>query len=109
MEVKEIIGKIIIVISAILFGLIGVLRCMEKSQQIQHYILSGYFVLFGAVLITAAIPIEFMVKYFSFLKGKVGIGIFMIFLGLLIFNWNAQLELVASLVLILSGAFHIIT
>ena len=107
MQKLQIVSKVAVGLSSALLAIVGIVRLFSKGENIGYYILSIYLIVFAAMAVASIIPFKILVKYFSFLSGMVGIGIFLIFSGLIILNWEKKLELISSLCLLAAGGCNI--
>ena len=103
----KIIAKIAAGAGALYLGAMGVMRFWESRTDGQFYILACYFVIFAAMIILAIIPVPFVTKFFSFLDGHIGLGLFLVFVGFLMFDWNRQIEFGNCLCLFGAAALNI--
>ena len=102
------ISRIAVFGSSGLLGVVGVLKLFTRGEKIGHYILCIYLMIFAAMSIGAVIPIRLLNKYFSFLNSMMGVGIFLIFSGLIVLlGKNNPLELISALCLLVTGGFNI--
>lgn len=70
-------------------GLIGIAIHRFATFEIEnpvHFFLAIYYILFGALLVLCEMPINWILRHFSFLGYYIGRGIFLLFLGTLIFD-----------------------
>ena len=88
----------------------GVYRFTVKPNQnvVLYYIISLYCLIFAGGIIVSNLgkPAKFF-EYISFLTSKIGLGLFMIFVGLLIFATDDYFSLAASIVLFIGGGLNI--
>lgn len=106
-SVLKIIAKVASGLGAGYLGVVGVLRFFEGNGNGQFYILACYFIIFAAMIVLAIIPVTLVTKYFSFLESYSGQGFFLVFVGLLLFNWNRGIEFGNSLYLIAAAALNL--
>ena len=86
----------------------GVLRFFEGDNNVRFYILAIYFLIFAVVIVLGLIRIAFVIKYFSFLKGYFGLGAFLAFAGLLLFDWERKFEFATSIILLAGAAINVV-
>ena len=72
------------------------------------YILTFYLPVFAALLLVAELQYERILKYFEFMAGQWGKGMFMIFVALLLFDTNYPADAVISICVVLCGLFNIL-
>ncbi len=106
-SIMKIIAKALAGACAGYLGIIGFMRFWEKTDDGQFYILAVYFIIFAAMIIMAIVPVPFLTKFVSFLDGHIGLGFFMIFIALLIFNWDRGIEFGNSLSFLVAAAFNV--
>ena len=106
-SVLKIIARIASGAGAAYLGLIGLMRFWESTSDGLFYILAVYFIIFAAMIIIAIIPIPFVTKFVSFLDGNIGLGFFMIFIALLIFDWNRGIEFANSIYFLIVAVANI--
>ena len=105
----NIILKIGVIVCGI--GLIGISIHIFSTFNIKnpvHFFLAIYYILFGVLLITAEMPIQFTTRHFSFLGYYIGRGIFMLFVGSLIFNTGVWWYILIACIMFLVAIVYII-
>ena len=107
-KVMNILSKIASGIGAGFLATAGVLRFFEGDKNIRFYILAIYFLIFATIIVLGVIRIPFVIKYFSFLKGYFGLGAFLAFAGLLLFDWERAFEFATSIILLAAAAINVV-
>ena len=80
----------------------------EEDSNVFFIILTIYLILFICLLVMAEFRITFVRRYFNFLDRKVGRGVFILFLGLLILDKTNALEIVLSIFIFLIAFINMI-
>ena len=106
--VVKIIAKIAAALGAIYLITVGLMRFWEKRNDGQFYILAAYFIIFGAMIIMAIVPVPFVTKFFTFLDGHIGLGLFLAFVAFLLFDWTRGIEFGNSLYLLAAAALNVV-
>ena len=106
--VMRIIAKVAAGAGAIYLGTMGVMRFFESRSNGQFYILACYYIIFAVMIILAIIPIPLVTKFFSFLDGHIGLGLFLAFVAFLLFDWTRTIEFGNSLYLLVAAVLNII-
>ncbi len=102
-----IVARVVAVAGAIFLAIVGIIRFTIKVTDAQFYIMAIYFLLFAALLVTAVLQVSYIVKWFGFVEDNVGLGLFLIFLGLLVFDWDNKTELGCCVALLGAGGFNV--
>ena len=103
----DIIARVCAGLGAGYLGTVGVMRFFEKRSEAQFYILAVYFVIFAVMIVLAIIPVPFVTKFFTFLKGHIGLGLFLAFCAFLMFDWTRTIEFGNSIFLLVAAALNI--
>lgn len=72
------------------------------------YVLTFYLFGFAGLLILAEIRQEHVIMYLEFLKGRIGKGMYVILVGLLVFDDDRTIDTVLGIIITLVGIFNII-
>ena len=88
--------------------IIRFLRFADSGNSLFFYIWTFYLFLFIAMLLISIWRIRIVMFYFRFMRTKQGIGVFMIFIGTLLFDWNQPFELCVSILLVMVGILYFI-
>lgn len=72
------------------------------------YLLTFYLIGFAALLIIAELRLKKILVYVEFLKGRMGKGIYIIIVGLLIFDETRTYDMAISIILVIVGILNII-
>jgi hypothetical protein len=73
-----------------------------------YYFLSLYLIPFAVVIFAAELEWRSIIKYVMFLKSQSGRGIFLVFVGLLIFNPKYPADIAISIYLAMAGLFNLV-
>ena len=84
-----------------------VLRFLTEKDPF-FFIYTVYLLLFIAMLVVADLKIRKVLDLFSFLEPWLGKGIFIILIGMVLFNWNHYFEFATSFVSLFVGVVYII-
>lgn len=101
--------KIAVIVCGI--GLIGISIHIFSTFSVEnpvHFFLAIYYILFGVLLITSEMPIAWTTRHFSFLGYYIGRGIFMLFVGTLIFNTGVWWYVLIACIMFLVAAIYIV-
>lgn len=101
--------KILIVICGIC--LIGIAIHRFATFDIEnpvHFFLAIYYILFGVLLVLCEMPINWILKHFSFLGYYLGRGIFLLFLGTLIFDLRIWWYIMIACFMFLTAVIYIL-
>jgi len=63
---------------------------------------------FATLLVLAELRYKKVLVYLEFLKGRIGKGIYVILIGLLVFEENRKAEMFISIAMVLIGFFNIV-
>ena len=101
---------ILVGLAIVLLGVVIIIRFLRFGQESSpfFYIWTFYQALFIAMLIISIIRIHRILVFISFLSTKIGVGIFMIFIGTLLFDWNQIFEMWVACVLGAIGGLYIV-
>ena len=80
----------------------------EEAKDPFHYIYTVYLLLFMFMLFIADIKLARILYFFSFLSPWLGKGVFIILIGLMLFDWNHIFEFITCLICIIVGVIYII-
>ena len=72
------------------------------------FLLTFYMFGFAALLIVAELNIKRILVYVEFLNGRIGKGIYILFVGLLVFDESRKVDMAVSIVIVLVGFFNIL-
>ena len=72
------------------------------------YMLTFYLIGFSGLLFAAEIRYTKVIVYLELLRGRTGKGMFMILIGLLLFDNNLVIDMSVAIILVLVGLFNII-
>jgi hypothetical protein len=106
----KIVVFVLVIFAIVLLGIAIILRLIRFGSESNpfFYIFTLYLALFIAMLVISIIRIERIITYFTFLSTRKGVGFFMIFIGLLLFDWNHLFEMAVSILLLIIGLLYII-
>lgn len=87
-----------------------VLRFMAFKDETDPFFFLLTFYLFGfsSLLILAELNIRRVIVYVEFLNGRIGKGVYIVFVGLLIFDENRRADMAFAIVIVLVGFFNIL-
>jgi drug/metabolite transporter (DMT)-like permease len=87
-----------------------VLRFMSfKSEtDLFFFLLTFYLFGFSALLILAELNIRRVVVYVEFLNGRIGKGLYVVFVGLLLFDETRKWDMIFAIVMVLVGFLNIL-
>lgn len=92
-------------------GLLGISLHIFSTFNIDspvQFFLAIYYILFGVLLITSEMPIAWTTRHFSFLAYYIGRGVFMLFVGSLIFNTGVWWYILIACIIFLLAIIYII-
>lgn len=100
---------ILVGLAIVLLGVVVILRLISFGSVSSpfYYIWTFYQLVFMAMLVVSIIRVHRVLVYFSFLSTKIGVGIFMIFIGTLLFDWNAIFQMCVAITLGAIGGLYI--
>lgn len=100
---------ILVGLAIVLLGVVVIIRFFSFGSESSpfYYIWTFYQILFMAMLVVSIIRVHRVLVFFSFLSTKIGVGIFMIFIGTLLFDWNAIFQMCVAIVLGVIGGLYI--
>ena len=78
------------------------------DEEPLYYILTVYLVGFSVLLTAAELRVTSVIMYFELMRGRGGKGIFIILVGLLVFNEKVKIDLAVSNILLLIGIYNIV-
>lgn len=81
---------------------------VTTDEEPLYYILTVYLVGFSILLTAAELRVTSVIMYFELMRGRGGKGIFIILVGLLVFNDKVKIDLAVSNVLLLIGIYNIV-
>lgn len=101
---------ILVCFAILLLGVAIIVRLIRFGSEKNpfFFIFTFYLALFIGLLVISIIKWERVLMYFTFLTTRKGVGMFMIFVGSLLFDWNEIFEMAVSVLLILIGILYII-
>lgn len=101
---------ILVCFAILLLGVAIIVRLIRFGSEKNpfFFIFTFYLVLFIGLLVISIIKWERILMYFTFLTTRKGVGIFMIFIGSLLFDWNEIFEMAVSILLIIIGVVYIV-
>ena len=110
---KSLLIKVVRIINFISAGLMildSILRFVDFATVVDpfFYLLTIYLLGFSALLIIAELRIKRILVYVEFLKSRIGKGIYIALVGLLIFDESRKGDMAISIALVLIGVFNII-
>ncbi len=105
-----VVAKVAAAISAAYYCTVGVMRFGQTGDEAQYYILAGYFIIFGILILMAVVPMKVVTQYFPLLGSGTGMGGFLVFMALLLCDWNEskQFELGSCLLLLVAAGINIL-
>jgi hypothetical protein len=71
-------------------------------------ILAIYLLLFAALLVVAELRIKRVLIYLEFLRSRIGLGLYIILIGLLVFDESRNYDIGISVVMVIIGIFNVI-
>jgi hypothetical protein len=80
----------------------------DKVTDPFYFILTFYMLFFAALLLIAEIGIKRILVYIEFLNGRMGKGLYIIFIGLLMFDDKFKLDMLFGIAVFLVGIFNIL-
>jgi hypothetical protein len=78
-----------------------------QDQTLFFYLMTFYLAGFAVVLVIAEMRFTKIIFYMEFMKGRLGKGIYLIIIALLIFDEKRNIEMCISLILVVVGFFNI--
>lgn len=102
-------AKIMNYVSCLLMIVSIILRFVDfgSTSNPFFYLLTFYMFGFGALLFLAELRISKVLAYVMFLSGRLGKGMFLVFVGLLLFDEERKSDMGISICLVLIGFFNI--
>ena len=102
-------SKIFNYVACLLLALSVVLRILDfgKSTNPFFYLLTFYLVGFGALLIISELRIKKIITLVMFLNSRFGKGIYLVFIGLILFDEDRKSDMAISIITVLIGFFNI--
>ena len=90
----------------------GVIRFITYDAKIIaldgfYLVFAAYLVLFGSIFGACEYETDSVKRYIEFLMSEFGKGIFLIFVGLLVFDTRRTVDLVSSLFITVVGVFNL--
>ncbi|CDW89795.1 UNKNOWN [Stylonychia lemnae] len=80
----------------------------QRQSDPFFFLLTFYLFGFAALLVMAEIRYKRVIAYVEFLKSRIGKGLYVILVGLLIFDENRKFDMFVGITLFLNGVFNII-
>lgn len=80
----------------------------KNVKELFFLILSLYLVGFAILLVVAELRVRKVLVYIEFLKSRIGIGIYISLIGLLVFDESRNYDIGISVVLVVIGIFNLI-
>ena len=97
-------------ICAFLMVVDALIRCFEFPTKTDpfFYVLTFYLLGFAALLVISELKVKKIMDYIQFLKTRIGKGIYLIFIGLLVMDPSRIYEIVISMIFFFIGSFNIV-
>jgi len=106
-ETWEKIVKVVNVLCGVFLAVVGILRFVfREDSSFLYYILAVYLMIFATMVILAALRVSKFSMFFTFLRGFIGIGFFLLFCAFLLFDWNRPVEFSCCIFLLVSMFFN---
>lgn len=88
----------------------GVLRLLDLKTHTDpfYFLFSVYLFGFALLLILAEIRYRKVLLYIEFLKHRVGKGIYVMLIGLLLFDEDRKTDMISAIAMVLVGFFNLI-
>jgi hypothetical protein len=88
----------------------GVMRLFDLKDNTDpfFFLLSIYLFGFAALLVLAEIRYKRMLVYIEFLKHRIGKGIYVMLIGLLLFDETRKTDMFSAIIIVLVGFFNLI-
>lgn len=101
--------KILNYISSLLMLISVVLRCIDfkSSTDPFFFLLTFYLFGFAVLVIIAEIKIKRVIAYVEILNNRIGKGVYIIFVGLLLFDEKRKSDMLISIFIVLIGLFNV--
>ena len=80
----------------------------SKTSDPFFYLLTFYLLGFAALLVIAEVRIRRIIVYIEFLGGRIGKGIYILFVGLLVFDNEFTSDMAFGIIIFLVGIFNVI-
>ena len=102
-------AKLMNYISCILIIVSIILRFIDfgESSSPFFYLLTFYLIAFGALLLLSELRVRKVIAQVMFLNSRMGKGMFLVFIGLLLFDEERKSDMGISICLVLIGFFNI--
>jgi hypothetical protein len=87
-----------------------VLRFIDfgTSKDPFFYLLTFYLIAFSALLVIAELRLRSVIVYVEFLKSRPGKGMYVLLVGVLLFDESRPADIIIAILLVLVGLFNII-
>lgn len=101
--------QIMVVFAIAMLGVAIISRLLRFGDEssIFFYFWTIYLMLFIALLVISMLKVQKVLMYFTFLTTRKGVGMFLIFIGSLLFDWNHYFELSVSIILLGIGGLYV--
>ena len=107
-NILSILGRALAAASAVFLAIVGILRFDDGTYYSYYHILAVIYIVFAFMLILSVIPLSIMKRYYAFTSSHLGLGLFMVFLGFLVYDWNKKAEFTCAIVLFGCGAYNVL-
>ncbi len=91
-----------------LLRILAMFSVVNSTGDFFFYILIPHLILFSGLLISAELRWPRILVYFEFLKSRLGKGLYLVLVGLLIFDERRNISISLGITLVLVGFFNII-
>jgi len=100
--------KIATIILAILITIAAINNMIDKPRNLEPWILSIHYVLLSILLVLAELKVHFIIRNFGMLNFITGKGLFMLFLGAILFTSDFSFQLLVCILTLICGFVYIV-
>ena len=104
----KLLARIIAAAVSIFLAILGILRYEDGSYYSYFHIMGSIYILIAFVIMLSVISLPIMKRYFAFTANPIGLGVFMVFCGFLVYDWNRKSEFACAICLFSAGAINCI-
>ena len=105
-NIFSILGRLAAAVSAIFLALVGLLRFDDGTYYSFYHILAAIYIMMAFAIVLSVIPLAVMKRYYAFTSNHLGLGLFMIFAGFLVYEWHKKEEFACAITLFSTGLYN---
>eukprot|EP00826_Nyctotherus_ovalis_P053726 TRINITY_DN7009_c0_g1_i2.p1 TRINITY_DN7009_c0_g1~~TRINITY_DN7009_c0_g1_i2.p1 ORF type:complete len:143 (+),score=24.40 TRINITY_DN7009_c0_g1_i2:73-501(+) len=102
----NLIGRILAAAASIFLAVVAILRFDDHVYYSYFHIMAAIYLILAFLIVMSVVSLPSMKRYFAFSANSIGLGIFMIFCGFLVYNWNRKSEFACAICLFAGGAIN---